>query len=105
MVLFDEAEQSLTERTHGLALARALVQQEAPRYLEDEVALERGEPLELGRKRVRVAGPERRARGGVGRVELEQARDRRVGRSGEVVRLEVARDFRIGSEGEGALVK
>ena len=73
---------SLTERAYDL-LPCPLVEKEAPRGLEDVVALKGGEALELGGECERVPGAKRRASDRVGWVEFQQARDGSVRCVGE----------------------
>lgn len=74
----------LTERPDH-PLPGALLQEEATRRVEEEVAVERCKALVLGRKCKRVPSPKRRAERGVRGVQLEQPRDVLLRRVREVV--------------------
>ena len=92
---------TLTERIHSLPPRprphpRPRAREEPPGRDEEDVALERGHALELRRELVVGARAERRARGGVGGVELEQARELRARGAREPVERDVREEGGVG---------
>ena len=86
-----------TERIHSLLpRLRPRPREQPPGCDEKDVALQRRHALELGRERVVVARAERRARGGVGGVELKQPRQVRARGVGEPVARDVVEELVVG---------